>query len=115
MEIAEGRKDSLLLLPDGRLLSPMTFRIAISKFYEKIMQYRVVQKKLDLFSIYIKKSDGRIDENVMETELVSHIKRMLNLETCEITFEVKFVEEIPQYKTGKLMAVVSELKNEPLT
>lgn len=110
MKIVEGRKDSLLLLPDGRLLSPMTFRIAMSKFFEKIMQYRVVQEKLDLFEIYIKKKDHDVDEKVMKTELVAHIKRMLDLEACGIAFKVKFVNDIPLNRSGKLMAVVSKLK-----
>jgi len=110
MKIVEGRRDSVLLLPDGRLLSPMAFRIAMSKFFEKIVQYRVVQKKCDLFKIYIKKKDSSVDEKVLETELVMHIGMMLNIDTCETTFEVKFVEDIPLSKVGKLMAVVSELK-----
>ena len=110
MKIVEGRKDSLLLLPDGRVLSPMSFRIAVSKFYENIMQYRVVQKKLDLFEIYIKKKDHGFDEKVMQSELVAYIRRMLNINAGKITFEVRFVEDIPLSKTGKLMAVVSELK-----
>jgi len=109
MKIVEGRRDSLLLLPDGRLLSPMTFRIAISKFFEKIIQYRVVQKKLDLFEIYIQKKDSSIDEKVMENELMTHIRKQLNMDPRETTIEIKFVEEIPPRSTGKLMAVVSEL------
>jgi len=109
MKIVEGRRDSLLLLPDGRLLSPMTFRIAISKFFEKIIQYRVVQKKLDLFEIYIQKKDSSIDEKVMENELMTHIRKQLNMDPRETTIEIKFVEEIPLRSTGKLMAVVSEL------
>jgi len=109
MKIVEGRRDSVLSLPDGRLLSPMTFRIAISKFFEKIMQYRVVQKKRDFFEIYIKKNDPSIDEQVLENELVTHIKRVLNIDKCETTFQVRFVDDIPSSKTGKLMAVVSEL------
>jgi len=110
MKVVEGRKDSLLLLPDGRLLSPMVFRIAVSRFFEKIMQYRVVQKKCDLFEIYIKKKDDSVDEKVMETELVAYIKKMIDTDACEVKFEVKFVEDIPLSKTGKLMAVVSELE-----
>ena len=110
IKIVEGRKDSLLRLPDGRLLSPMTFRIAISKFFEKIIQYRVVQKKLNLFQIYIKKKDHSVDEKVMETELLEHINKMLNVDPNEIAIEIKFVEDIPLKSTGKLMAVLSELK-----
>jgi len=109
LKIVEGRRDSVLLLPDGRLLSPMAFRIAMSRFFEKIMQYRVVQKKRDLFKIYIKRKDESIDEEILESELEAHIKRMLDLDVCEIKFEIKFVEHVPLSKSGKSMAVVSEL------
>lgn len=109
MKIVEGRRDSLLLLPDGRVLSPMSIRIAISRFFEKIVQYRVVQKKLDLLQIYIKKKDNIVDEETMKTELVRHIERVLHINRSEITVEVKFVDEMPLKKTGKLMAVVSEV------
>jgi phenylacetate-CoA ligase len=109
MKIVEGRRDSLLRLPDGRLLSPMTFRIAISKFFEKIIQYRVIQKKLDLFEIYIHKKDSVTDEKVMENELMTHIRKQLNMDPDEITIEIRSVEDLPLRSTGKLMAVVSEL------
>jgi len=109
MKVVEGRKDSFLLLPDGQWLAPMAFRIAISKFFDKIMRYRVVQKKVNFFEIYVKKKDDRVDEKVLETELVAHVKRMLGINKWGATIAVKFVEEVPLSKTGKLMAVVSEL------
>ena len=110
MKVVEGRKDSLLHLPDGRVLSPMAFRIAISRFFGDITQYRVIQKKRDLFQICIRKSRQDINEEVMETELVAHISKMLRVSPRDVTFQVDFVEKIPLEKTGKLMAVVSELK-----
>jgi phenylacetate-CoA ligase len=109
MKVVEGRKDSLLHLPDGRVLSPMAFRIAISRFFGDIMQYRVIQKKLDLFQIYIRKNRQDINEEVMETELVAHISKIFRVNPRNLTFQVDFVEEIPLEKTGKLKAVVSEL------
>jgi len=35
---------------------------------------------------------------------------MLDLEACGIAFKVKFVNDIPLNRSGKLMAVVSKLK-----
>lgn len=112
MKVIEGRKDSLLVLPDGRLLSPRTFTIAmrVFKYYKHVAQFRVTQKKQNLFEIHIKQKNGNIEEEIMETELVAHIKKTLNIDTYRITFKVKFVENIPLDKSGKLAAVVSELK-----
>ena len=112
MKVVEGRKDSLIVLPDGRMLSPRTFTIAMRMFklYKHIAQFRIIQKKQDLFEIHIQKKNGDIDEETMETELVVHMKKMLKLDAFEITFKTRFVENIPLDKSGKLMAVVSELK-----
>lgn len=110
MKIVEGRKDSFLLLPDGRQLSPMAFRIAVSRFFDRIMQYRVVQKKVDHFKIYIKVKDDSVDEKRLETELTAHVMKVLGLDKYEVTIAVEFTEEMPLSKSGKLMAVVSDLR-----
>lgn len=112
MKVIEGRKDSLIVLPEGRLLSPRTFTIAMRmfRFYKHIDQFRMVQKKTDLFEIYIKKKNQNIDDSSMETDLLAHIEKMLNINMHEVAFKVKFVESIPLDKSGKLMAVSSELK-----
>jgi len=111
IKVIEGRKDSLLLLPDGRLLSPRTFTITMNMFELNrcIEQFRVIQKKTDFFEIWIKKKDNTVDETSMATKLVEHIKKMLGIDTHEITFEIKFVQSIPMDRSGKLMVVVSEL------
>jgi len=112
MEVVEGRKDSLLLLPDGQLLSPRTFTVALSMFelYNQIEQFLVVQEKVDLFKIYIKKKDIGVNEDVLGSGLLMHFRRMLNSKLNEVKFDVKFVEDLPVNKTGKHRAVVSELK-----
>jgi phenylacetate-CoA ligase len=112
MKVIEGRKDSLLTLPDGRLLSPRTFTIAMNMFKSigDIDQFRVIQKETGLFTLHIKKKNEGIDETTMENELVKHIGKMLNVSKEEVTFEVEFRDNIPFDKTGKFSAVVSELK-----
>lgn len=112
MKVVEGRKDSLAILPDGRLLSPRMFTIAMRMFelYKDIDQFRIVQKKRDLFQFLIKKKGDHLDEEILQTKLESHIRKVLNIDKAQIEFRVKFVDDIPLDKSGKLMAVVSEVK-----
>lgn len=112
MEVIEGRKDSLIVLPDGRVLSPLVFGwiMEFFKYYSHINQYRVVQKRIDLFRFIIKKKDSEVDEKHMEVELPQHFRRFLNLDVSEVDFEVVFVDEIPLDKSGKLRKVISEIR-----
>lgn len=108
MKVIEGRRDSFLVMPDGHLLSPMAFRNALAKFFEKIVQYRVVQKRVNLFEIFVQLKD-KVDESVFESELVGHVSNVLGFGD-DVTIVVKFVDELSLARSGKLMAVVSEVK-----
>lgn len=111
MKIIEGRKDSLIILPNGRVLTPLAFGWAMEffKYYFDIDQYRLIQKRVDLFKLLIKVRDGcEIDESVMANELVTHLRSMLNIGE-EVVFEVEFVDSIPLDKSGKLRKVISEI------
>ena len=112
MKVIEGRKDSLLLLSDGRVLSPIAFIVAMILFrlFNHIDQFRIIQKKIDLFEFRLKMKHNSFDKNTMEKELVRHFRRTLNINANEATFEVNYVEDIPLDNSGKLMTVVSELK-----
>ncbi len=112
MEVVEGRKDSLLHLPDGRTLTPRAFTIAFNmyKLYSCIDQFRVIQKRKDLFHVLVKiKYEKRDCENVLRKELPTHLRRTINLPAGSVEFEIDCVDEIPLDKSGKLMTVVSEL------
>lgn len=118
MKVIEGRKDSLLLLPGGRLLSPRAFTVAMNMFKSRtcsgdIDQFRVIQRKLDLFEVHIKMKKEAIDEKNMEKELVEHLRKVLNLDEDDVTFEIEFDDDIPFDKSGKFSAVVSMLKKNP--
>ena len=101
----------MLVLPDGRLLSPRIFTVAINMFksIRDIDQFRVIQKRKDLLEIHVKKKNS-VDEKTMRTELLSHLGKMLDVKQDEVTFEIVFDSVIPLDKTGKFSAVVSELK-----
>jgi phenylacetate-CoA ligase len=110
MKVVEGRKDSLIFLPNGQVMSPRAFSVAISTFrlYRLIEQFRFIQRKTGSFEILIKVGNSVVDEETMEAELVSHVKRVLGLEKFEVNFEVKFVDEIRLDNSGKFSFIVSE-------
>jgi len=80
------------------------------RLFKYIEQWRIVQKKQESFRVDIKKTDETVDERTMEIELVSHIRKVLDLD-CETEFEVDFVDDIPIDKSGKLLKVVSKLES----
>jgi phenylacetate-CoA ligase len=114
MQVVEGRKDSLLFLPNGRILTPRAFTLALHefKFYDCIEKFRVVQKKLDTFEFLIKMKDDTLKENVMTMELSSHLRTIFKFD--DLRFETKFVDDIALDKSGKLMSVISELNSSRL-
>jgi phenylacetate-CoA ligase len=112
MEVVDGRKNSFLILPDGRLMSPNNFTTAVFTFkdYNNIDQFKIVQKKPDVFEVYIKKKDNDINEEFMKTELLEHLKKTLNLNSYDINFDIQFHDSILLNKSGKLGTVYSELE-----
>jgi phenylacetate-CoA ligase len=110
MKLVEGRKDSLLLFPDGRVMTPRTFTIAMNEFklYRYIDQFRLTQKKLDLLEVEIKVTDDCSQANLVQDELFSYLRATLDT-GANVTWRVNVVEDIPLDRTGKLMAVVSQL------
>jgi phenylacetate-CoA ligase len=113
MKVVEGRKDSILILPDGRLLSPRTFTIAFNTFtlINYIEQFQVIQKKRDFFEILVKKKGMLMDERSLKAELIEHLRKTLSLKEQEATFEMQFVEDFDLDRSGKFNIVISELKN----
>lgn len=112
MKVVEGRKDSVLVLPGGRFLSPLAMgdSMIFFKYFGHIHQYRVIQKKIDFLKILVKKKDCGVEDSVMEAELLKHMRRTLRVDDSEVSIEVEFVDEIPPDKSGKLRKVVSEIK-----
>jgi len=111
MKVVEGRKESVVVLPDGRSLSPLAIDdcMCAFKYFNQIAQYRFVQRRIDSFRILFKKKADTVSEEVMETELLAHVKRILDIGESEETVEIEFVDEIPLDRTGKIRKVVSEL------
>lgn len=111
MQMVEGRKESLLHLPNGQLVTPRAFTYALHEFefYYCIEKFRIVQKKLNVFEFILKLKENGIKESGIERALVSHLGSIFKSE--ELVFEIKFVGDIPLEKSGKLKAVISELNS----
>ena len=111
MKVMEGRKNSLLAFPSGRVFAPLAFMLGVwmFKYYNCIDLFRVIQKRKDLLIFKLKLKDCRVDERTIEEELLTHLRKVLEISEDEVTFEVEFVDDIPLDRDGKFKIVVSEL------
>ena len=112
IDVIEGRRDSLLVLPDGRFLSPRVMTITMNSFKlsQFIDQFRIIQRNPHLFLLLIKKK-GIFNEQTFKKELLSHIRKNLGVNAQEVSFQVNFVDTLPLDKSGKFKAVISELNS----
>ena len=90
----------------------MVFNFAFSdfKYYNDLNQYRVRQRKIDLFEVIIEMGRSLVKEEEVEAEFKRHIRNYIDLDKDELRFEVSFVKEMPKLTTGKLMSVSSDVK-----
>jgi phenylacetate-CoA ligase len=111
MKVIEGRKDSLLVLPNGRILSPVAFFTTMYdyEYYSEIEQFKLVQKKIDVFEMFIKKKDDKIDESVFRDSMTNHVAKVLAVKPGTVSIDVEFVTQIPAIG-DKHASVVSEMK-----
>jgi len=114
MKIIEGRKDSIVVLPGGRAMSSFAFIAGMYQlsFYKDIEQFRVVQKKENLFRFLLKMKSTSVNRKFAEKELIAFFSKVLNVTGDEVSFEVDFVSDIPLDKSGKFSVVIPELKSE---
>jgi phenylacetate-CoA ligase len=112
MKLVSGRRDSIIVLPEGRSVAPLVIGDGMMyfKYFNDIDQYRVVQKKVDFFRILVK-TKGSVNRSIFEIEFEAHFKRLLGLGGSDATVEMEFVDEIPLDKGGKLRKVISELNS----
>lgn len=114
MKIIEGRKDSFIKLPGDRVLSPMVFNFAVSRFkyYTDIEKFNIHQTKLDYFEVQLKLHGSSVDPNKLVSDLDSQLRTYLDIKGDEVHFNISIVDDIPLPKTGKLLSVTSDLKAE---
>jgi phenylacetate-CoA ligase len=109
MKMVEGRKDALLLLPSGQMLTPRAFTYAVHdfRFYPEIEKFRIIQNTVDSFEFNLKMKNPALPQDMLRRELYRHLSSLLDLQGAR--FEINFVDDIPLDKNGKLSIVVSKL------
>ncbi len=101
----EGRLADFFRTPDGRLLSVHHFT-GLFMHIPSIEQFQVVQKKMDLIVVRIKKNDKfSLDDN---DKIIKAIKGYLGY---EIKVEFEYVEAIQPTPAGKRRFFISEILN----
>jgi hypothetical protein len=110
MKDIEGRKDSFIILPDGRNLSPRVLTSALSRFeyYLNIEQFKIVQEKTNLIKIYIEKRKDTLSSDHFIRAIRRHFRREFSFLFRDVEIDIK-MQRIKPEKTGKRRAVISKL------
>jgi phenylacetate-CoA ligase len=113
IKLVSGRKDSMILLPDGRVIAPLVIGDGMMyfKYFNQIDQYRVIQKKIDLFKILVKIKENQVKCESFEAEFAACFRNLLRVKESDVTVDVEIVDDIPIDNAGKLRKIVSELKS----
>ncbi len=100
MKVLEGRFEDLIILPTGRIISPLV----ISCYFEGIegiTEYRVIQEKTDDFIVQIALKEGYGDDTLLQIR-----DRFMKGLGEDITINFEVVDTIP--RDGKLRRIVSK-------
>ena len=100
----EGRTDDFLILPSGRKISPRV--INVIEDIPGVLRYKTIQESKNKIIVNLIKGEGFSQTTI--SEIKSHIKDGCLGEDVEV--EVNLVKEIPHERTGKLRAVVSNVR-----
>ena len=103
MKSVEGRNDDFIILPSGKMISPIVLAL-VMKHSHGIQEYQIVQDALDRVSVFMVGSEY-LDENYIEKLRVS-IQKFLNY---EVSVNIKIINKLRKGSTGKIRSVVSNL------
>ena len=101
----EGRTDDWVVLSDGALISPpeLVYRL---EFVPGVLQFRVIQKKIDDFVVQLKLEPNFTQETVIR-KARTEVARILGQQS---DIEIQIVDEIPRDPSGKIRSVISNVK-----
>lgn len=110
----EGRKDTSVILPDGRVFPSASFAIlsvVLNRLKtRKVLQFQIIQKKLDEIDILIVIDDDLRDKDPAVDVLFSKIKEIYQEKVGpEVTINVKEVKKIKSRPTKPAPLVISNL------
>jgi phenylacetate-CoA ligase len=100
IKLTEGRRDDVLVLPDGRRVGPRTLAPRIEDL-EGFLQYRVIQhapERLEVLLVRDRAAGADVERNVRNT-----VERVLGE---GLSIDVRAVDEISLSRRGKLRKIV---------
>lgn len=105
LETIEGRSHDLVVLSNGTILSPFELTSAL-EYVPGILQFRVIQKRIDHFVLQLK-----IERNfTQETVIRKARKEMTRILGHQSHIEIQIVGEVPRDPSGKMRSVISNTK-----
>jgi len=100
----EGREDDFFILPSGKKISPRM--INVIEFIPGIQEYKIIQEKKDRIVVKLLKNHEFSERTIIEVKN----KILMGCLGEEVEIEVESVQELPKERTGKIRAVVSEVR-----
>jgi phenylacetate-CoA ligase len=103
MKLIEGRSDSFMRTPDGRLFSPIIWTLLMRQI-PGVGQFKAIQEKKDLIKIQVVRDQAFTGATARR--IVHDVQEVMGE---EMRVDVEVVEEIPRDKSGKVRCAVSKV------
>ena len=100
MKIAEGRKDDIVRLKDGRYF-PVIELTGVLLLVSGLKQFQIIQKEEDFYIVKVVK-DIRFSSKTVE-----EVRERLREKLGQVRINVVTVNEIPREKSGKFKSFIA--------
>lgn len=105
MKVVGGRAEDYIVLPSGRILSPLTiWDTAAFPHLEGVSRFRIIQEKRDEFTVLLALLEGYDEDVVVQFE--EGLKRVLKE---DVKVKINVLEAIPRDRSGKLRRIISKV------
>ena len=102
MKNLRGRNNDYIVVDGNKLISPVYLDVILGEI-KGIIQYRLIQKSLGVFDIYMVKSSGYDKEGICMS-----VFKKINKITKVNKMNYHFVKQIEREKGGKLRTIISK-------
>ncbi len=103
MKSVEGRSDDFIILPSGKMISPIILAL-VMKHSHGVLEYQIVQEKLDHVTVY-----AVISESIDEKDLDVVYRSIIEFLNNEVSVNIKIVDKLKKGSTGKIRSVISKV------
>lgn len=104
MKSVEGRCDDFIILPSGKLISPIVLALVMKHSYG-ILEYQFIQNNFDCIDVKIV-----LSEESMNLDLEALKIEITNVLCNEVSVRLKIEKSLSRGATGKIRSVISKLK-----